>query len=166
MAGQKPNDFTTLSGGLTGDEEIYTQKDDLPRKFTVDDVKTYVENNLTGVTSLTDYSTTETDTGRKWIDGSTVYETVLNIGGAGTITHNLDVGRYLNIRCLGGTNYGGGIPHLVNVAGTWAGQIDDTAYVGDWFFDKIDSNTITLNDVHFDDERTLIDYIIIEYTKN
>lgn len=42
----KPNNFPSILGGLSGDLEIYTQEGDNPRKFTVDQVKDYVENNI------------------------------------------------------------------------------------------------------------------------
>lgn len=53
MAGQKPNNFSTLNT-LDGLVEFYTQTNDLPRKFTMDDLVDYLDNNLT-ISGSTNY---------------------------------------------------------------------------------------------------------------
>lgn len=149
MAGIKPNDFLSLASGLTGLEEIYTQLNDNPRKFTVDDVKDYIENNISAVT---DYSFTETDTGRKWVNGKPVYEIVIDVANNilpnGVVVHNLKIDRYLDIRLLGSVE--ANLTRQVSGAGT--NNTDISA---------IDTETVSLNE----DISNQYKYMILEYTK-
>lgn len=153
--GIKPNSFQSLSGGLTGSEEVYTQLNDLPRKFTVDDIKKY---------TVGDYSYTEQNTGRLWIDGSQVYEIVLDLGGKLNFNHKLNIKQYLDIRVISesyGTDY-----HLATISGSYAGTINGTATLNRFHISNLDANNINFQDVNFDGEITPFKYVILEYTKN
>lgn len=148
----KPNNFTAISGGLSGDIEIYTQEGDNPRKFTVDQVKDYVENNISllGGTE-TDYSLNETKTDRKWVNDKPVYEIVLDYKRKsdvhGNLNHKLNIDTYLSLRITSNTP---SRPEYKNVIGT------DNTYIT-----KINKNTISIEKAI----KREFDFIILEYTK-
>lgn len=122
---------------------------------------------IEGGAGLPSYFTTETDTGMKWIDGSTIYRKVVDyyptsiIGAANTTTnisipHNItNLGQVTNARCISETN--NIIPAIASSTGT-------TLTAGNCIT-QVTSTNINfriINDTwssrHF--------YIILEYTKS
>jgi hypothetical protein len=98
MAGIKPNDFPSLSGGLTGNEELYTQTGGVNNKFTVQDIwngNNYVLNS-TGTPISNYYIEISGTPTQVW--GAKVDFTNLNDGE--TIVHNLNVNIYLDVRVI------------------------------------------------------------------
>lgn len=124
--GEKPTDFPNLSGGITGDELLFTQTLTGNGKFTVDELAAYINSGST----IPNYSTSPILTGRKWIDGKNIYEVVLELSlpssTALSLPHGLSVDKIIHVDVY--ANSGGVYKKLKN---------DDGVTGADFTFDTI-----------------------------
>lgn len=105
-----------------------------------------------------DYSTTEVDTGSKWIDGKNVYQIVLWVTGFTTpsnITHNLDIDTYIKIE---GFTFNPASPNNVEALNR-----NSSLTLGQHIFNTLQPNSIQT--VETDTDCTTV-YFILRYTKN
>lgn len=105
------------------------------------------------------YSTTETDTGKVWIDGKKIYRKVVDIGtlpnnATKSVAHNIaNIGDYCivsgQVKSSGGTSFP--IPHVESIASQDINVLMNATYV------NIETYT---------NRSDLTGFVILEYTKN
>ena len=119
----------------------------------MNEIKSVINANDTAFTNATTYSTTEVDTGKKWIDGKPIYRKVFNYG---QLPNNASVGVNHNIpidtpiSCLG---------TVVRTTGTSAAWTLPTANM----FIDLDRSQVYITTES--DRSDLSGIAIIEYTK-
>lgn len=130
-------------------------------KSVVNNNASETDTNATNITNIQTYSTSETDTGKKWIDGKTIYRKVLditNISSSGAeYSHNIsNLGVIINV--YGSWDKTGAgrqpltrvVPGAISQYGVGIGDITDTKF-------KLHYGSSVSGVTHI--------YVVFEYTK-
>lgn len=122
------------------------------------------------INNIGNYSTTEVDTGKTWIDGKTIYRKVINFGAFPTgankqVAHNItNLDKVIDIKCIATNSLTGKMecnPYYMGYSGT----ISDLTF----FEVYINTNYVNVDRNPYDSEYNcpITDsYVIIEYTKS